>query len=57
MKLLYVTWIKSIRKKWKISPRSHCNLLQHINSRDPIDNIKEKRCMQFIWNLIYNLFY
>ena len=27
MELLYVTWRKSIRKIWKISPRSHCNLL------------------------------
>ena len=52
MELLYVTWIKSIRKIWKISPRSHCNLLHHINSCDPIDNIMEKRCIQFIWNLM-----
>ena len=36
----------------KISPRSHCNLLHHINSCDPIDNIMEKRCIQFIWNLM-----
>ena len=35
-----------------ISPRSHCNLLHHINSCDPIDNIMEKRCIQFIWNLM-----
>ena len=39
-------------KIWKISPRSHCNLLHHINSSDPIDNIMEKRCIQFIWNLM-----
>ena len=50
MELLYVTWRKSIRKIWKISPISHCNLLHHINSCDPIDNIMEKRCIQFIWN-------
>ena len=49
MDLLYVTWRKSIRK---ISPRSHCNLLHPINSCDPIDNILEKRCIQFIWNLM-----
>ena len=54
MELLYVTWRKSIRKIWKISPRSHCNLLHHINSYDPIDNIMEKRCIQFIWNLMNN---
>ena len=36
----------------KISPRSHCNLLHHINSCDPIDNIMEKRCIQFILNLM-----
>ena len=52
MELLYVTWRKSIRKIWKISPRSHCNLLHHINSCDPIDNIMEKRCIKFIWNLM-----
>ena len=52
MELLYVTWRKSIRKIWKISPRSHCNLLHHINSCDPIDNIMEKGCIQFIWNLM-----
>ena len=57
MELLYVTWRKSIRKIWKISPRSHCNLLHHIN--DPIDNIMEKRCIKFIWNLMNStiLFY
>ena len=49
MELLYVTWRKSIRK---ISPRSHCNLLHHINSCDPIDNIIEKRCIKCIWNLM-----
>ena len=49
MELLYVIWRKSIRK---ISPRFHCNLLHHINSCDPIDNIMEKRCIQFIWNLM-----
>ena len=52
MELLYVTWRKSIRKIWKISPRSHCNLLHHINSCDPIDNIIEKRCIKCIWNLM-----
>ena len=52
MELLYVTWRKSIRKIWKISPRSHCNLLHHINSCDSIDNIMEKRCIKFIWNLM-----
>ena len=52
MELLYVTWRKSIRKLWKISPRSHCNLLHHNNSYDPIINIMEKRCIQFIWNLM-----
>ena len=46
MELLYVIWRKSIRKI------SHCNLLHHINSCDPIDNIMEKRCIKFIWNLI-----
>ena len=30
----------------------HYNLLHHINSSDPIDNIMEKRCIQFIWNLM-----
>ena len=49
MELLYVTWRKSIRK---LSPRSHCNLLHHINSCDPIDNIMEKRCIKFICNLM-----
>ena len=49
--LLYVTWLKSIRKIWKLSLRSHCNLLHHINSGDAIDNILEKRCIQFIWNV------
>ena len=48
MELLYDIWRKSIRKIWKISPRSHCNLLHHINSCDPIDNIMEKRCMKSI---------
>ena len=52
MELLYVTWRKSIRKKWKISPRSHCNLLHHINSWDHINNIMEKRCIQFILNIM-----
>ena len=52
MELLYVTWRKSIRKIWNISPRSHCNLLYHINSCDPIDNIMEKRCIIVIWNLM-----
>ena len=52
MELLYVTWRKSIRKIWKISPRSHCNLLYHINSCDLIDNIMEKCCIKFIWNLM-----
>ena len=50
MELLYVTCRKSIRKIWKIPPRSHCNLLHHINSCDPIDNIMGKRCIQFNWN-------
>ena len=52
MELLYVTWRKSRRKIWKISPRSQCNLLHLINRCDPIDNIIEKRCIQFIWNLM-----
>ena len=52
MELLYVTWRKSIRKIWKISSRSHCNLLHHINSCDPIDNITEKPCIKLIWNLM-----
>ena len=46
MELLYV------RKIWKISPRSHCDLLHHINSYDPIENTMEKRCIKFIWNLM-----
>ena len=54
MELLYVTRRKSIRKIWKISPRSHCNLLHDINSCDPIDNnfIMKKRCIKFIWKLM-----
>ena len=48
MELLCVTWRKSIRKIWKISPRSHFNLLHRINRCDPIGNIMEKRCIQFI---------
>ena len=51
MELLYVNWRKSIRKIWKISPRSHYNL-HNINCCDPIDNIMEKRCRTFMWNLM-----
>ena len=36
----------------EISPRSHFNLLHHINSWDPIDNIIEKRCIKSILNLM-----
>ena len=47
MELLFVSGRKSISKIWTILPRSHCNLLHHINSCYPIDNI-----MEFIWNLL-----
>ena len=50
MELLCVTWRKSVRKIWKISP--HCNLQHHINSYDPIDNIIKKRCITCIYNLM-----
>ena len=50
--LLYVAWRKSIRKIWKISPRTHCSLLSHINNCDPIENVMERRCIKFIWNLL-----
>ena len=52
MELMYVIWRKLIRKYGGKSPRSHCNLLQDINSCDTIDNIRGKRCLKFIWNLI-----
>ena len=39
IQLLYVSWRKTIRK---ISHICHCNLLHHINSCNPIDNIMEE---------------
>ena len=50
--LLYVAWRKFIRNIWKISPRTHCSLLSHINNCDPIENVTERRCIKFILNLL-----
>ena len=43
---------KIYSQNMEISPRTHCSLLNHINNCDPIENVMEKCCIKFIWNLL-----
>ena len=45
----YVAWRKTIRRLWKISNTTHCNLLSSINSSEPI---VYKLCAKFIWSCL-----
>ena len=48
----YTAWRKAIRIIWKISYRTHNNLVHRINNSNAINIILEKRCIKFIWSLI-----
>ena len=48
----YVTWRKAIRRIWKLPYRTHNNLFHLINLCLPIDVTLEKRCINYIGNLI-----
>ena len=48
----YTAWRKCIKRIWNISPRTHNNLLCHINNCLPIEVQLDKRCIKYIWNLI-----
>ena len=56
LKLLYVTWRKSLRRVWKISNVTHNNLLLFIHTCYPIEVILEKRFIKFVWS-IHNIYY
>ena len=47
----YTVWRKAIRAIWKLSFRTHCNLLHNINDTLPIDVMLEQRCIKFIWTI------
>ena len=45
---MFVAWRKVVRKLWKLSNMTHCNLLSTINSSLPIEIALEKRCAKCI---------
>ena len=50
--MFLTAWRKSIRRLWKISNTTHCNLLSSINSSVPIAINLERRCTKFIWSCL-----
>ena len=50
----YTAWRKSIRRIWKLPPKTHCNLLPTINNCLPIDICLEKRCAKYIWSCLHS---
>ena len=51
----YVAWRKAMRKVWKLSNLTHCNLLPVITNCLPLNIILEKRLLKFIWSIINTL--
>ena len=44
----YIAWRKIVRRIWKISSATHCNLLRSINKSLPIELLMEKFFYKFI---------
>ena len=46
----FTAWRKTIRKLWRIPPKTHCRFLHTVNNSLPIDIALEKRCLKFLWS-------
>ena len=49
----YISWRKAIRRLWKIPYRTHNKFIHITNNCMPIDVTLRKRCIKYLWDLIY----